>query len=211
MEKRTRNWSCIIYPRQGVEGEETECPDNWADILAEMGVKCAVSPLHDRDTKPDGTFKKPHRHVVFAYDGVKTEKQAREDFARIGGVGCEAVRSLYNMTRYLTHKDNADKAQYSSLDVLIFGGFEYRRYCETKEDEEKDTQTKMGKIFNVCAEYGLYDFGMLADYLMTEEPDLFGVLRKNSYFFAQYLRSKRDARMQLEAMERAEASKKTFT
>ena len=147
MEKRTRNWSCIIYPRQGLEGEQTECPENWAEILGEMGVKCAVSPLHDKDVKPDGTPKKPHRHVVFAYDGVKTEKQAREDFAKIGGVGCEAVRSLYSMTRYLTHKDDKDKAQYSTLDVLTFGGYEYKRYVETKEDEERDTIGKMGKIF----------------------------------------------------------------
>lgn len=201
MDKRTRNWSCIIYPRQGIEGEQTECPDNWAEILGELGVKCAVSPLHDKDVKPDGTLKKPHRHVVFAYDGVKTEKQAREDFARIGGVGCEAVRSLYSITRYLTHKDDKDKAQYSSLDVLTFGGFEYRRYVETKEDEEKDTQTKLRKIFALCAERGLYDFGELAEYLLSEEPDLFGVMRKNSYFFSQFIKSKRD---NMERIERAE-------
>lgn len=192
MEKRTRNWSCIIYPRQGTEGEKTECPENWAEILGEMGVKCAVSPLHDRDVKPDGTPKKPHRHVVFAYDGVKTEKQAREDFAKIGGVGCEAVRSLYSITRYLTHKDDPDKAQYSSVDVLTFGGFEYKRYVETKEDEEKDTISKMGQIFNIVAESNLFDFGDLAEYLMQEHADLFAVMRKNSYFFAQFLKSKRE-------------------
>lgn len=192
MEKRTRNWSCIIYPRQGVEGEQTECPDNWAEILGDLGVKCAVSPLHDKDVKPDGTPKKPHRHVVFAYDGVKTEKQAREDFAKIGGVGCEAVRSLYSMTRYLTHKDDMDKAQYSTLDVLTFGGFEYKRYVQTKEDEERDTIGKMGKIFNVVAEYGLNDFADLAEYLMQEDTELFATMRKNSYFFAQFLKCKRE-------------------
>ena len=118
---------------------------------------------------------------MFAYDGVKTEKQAREDFARIGGVGCEAVRSLYNMTRYLTHKDNADKAQYSSVDVLTFGGFEYRRYAKQRRTRRRTRRPRWGKFSTLCAEYGLYDFGTLADYLMTEEPDLFGVLRKNSY------------------------------
>ena len=202
MEKRTRNWSCIIYPRQGTEGEQTECPENWAEIIDRLGVKCAVSPLHDRDVKEDGTFKKPHRHVVFAYDGVKTEKQAREDFAQIGGVGCEQVRSLYSMTRYLTHKDSPDKAQYSSLDVLTFGGFEYKRYCDTKEDKEEDTAAKMGQIITICAEHDLYDFGTLADYLMSEEPELFSVMRKNSYFFCQYVKSKREAIQRMVELER---------
>lgn len=201
MEKRTRNWSCIIYPRQGVEGEQTECPEDWAEILGTMGVKCAVSPLHDRDVKPDGTTKKPHRHVVFAYDGVKTEKQAREDFAKIGGVGCEAVRSLYSITRYLTHKDDPDKAQYSSVDVLTFGGFEYKRYVETKEDEEKEVVSKMGQIFNLVAEYELFDFSVLAEYLMTEAPELFSVMRKNSYFFAQFLKCKRELWERFKAAE----------
>lgn len=196
-EKRTRNWSTIIYPPTGAEGEETTCPDNWVEVLGVMGVKCAVSPIHDKDVRPDGELKKPHRHVVFAYDGVKTEKQAREDFAKIGGVGCEPVRSLYSITRYLTHKDDPDKAQYSSLDVLTFGGFEYKRYVETKEDEERDTISKMGQIFNIVAEKGIYDFSVLAEFLMTEQTELFGVMRKNSYFFAQFLRSKRDRACQM--------------
>ena len=57
-EKRTRNWATIIYPRQD-DGEETTCPDNWADVLSELAVKCAVSPLHDRDVTKDGEIKNP--------------------------------------------------------------------------------------------------------------------------------------------------------
>lgn len=192
-EKRTRNWSTIIYPRQE-EGEETTCPDNWQDIIGALGLKCAVSPLHDKDLKegdnPEGGYKKPHRHVLIAFDGVKTRKQAEEVFERIGGVGAEPVNSLYGMTRYLTHADNPDKAQYSSIDVLTFGGFEYKRYASTKEDEEKQVIGQMGEIFNLIEEHELYTFADLAEYLMTERQELFGCMRKNSYFFAQFLKSK---------------------
>lgn len=188
-EKRTRNWSTIIYPRQ-TEGEETTCPENWADIIAELGVKCAVSPLHDKDVNGDGTPKKAHRHVLVAFDGVKTQKQAKEVFERIGGVGAEPVNSLYAMTRYLTHQDNPEKAQYSSIDVLTFGGFEYRRYATTKEDEEKQAIGQMGEIFNIVEELRLYNFADLAEYLITERQDLFPCMRKNSYFFASFLKSK---------------------
>lgn len=190
-EKRTRNWSTIIYPRQ-TEDEKTECPDNWADILAQLGVKCAVSPLHDRDVTSDGQIKKAHRHVLIAFDGVKTRAQAKEIFDKIGGVGAEAVNSLYGMTRYLTHEDNPEKAHYSTVDVLTFGGFEYRRYASTKEDEEKQTLTQMGEIFHSIEEYSLYSFSELADYLLQEKPELFSCYRKNAYFFANYLKSKQN-------------------
>lgn len=190
-EKRTRNWSTIIYPKQ-TEEDETTTPENWVDILSEMGVKCAVSPLHDRDVDGNGKPKKPHRHVVVAFDGVKTRAQAKEVFDRIGGVGAEAVNSLYGMVRYLTHEDNPEKAHYCTVDVLTFGGFEYKRYASTKEDEEKQTLTQMGQIFNAIVEKKLYNFSDCADYLLTEQPELFHCYRKNAYFFANYLKSKQN-------------------
>lgn len=190
-EKRTRNWACIIYPRQTAE-DVTECPDNWAEVLEQLGVKAAASPLHDRDLKEDGTFKKPHRHVLFSFEGVKSEKQVRELFQRIGGVGCEPINSMYAQVRYLTHKDNKDKAQYSALDVLTFGGFEYKRYASTKEDEDKECTERMVRIFNLMEERRVEDFHQVADLLWSEEPELFGTFRRNPYFFAQYIRSKKD-------------------
>lgn len=201
-EKRTRNWSTIIYPRQ-TEEEKTECPDNWADILAELGVKCAVSPLHDRDVTSDRQIKKAHRHVLISFDGVKTRTQAKEIFDLIGGVGAEAVNSLYGMTRYLTHEDNPEKAHYSTVDVLTFGGFEYRRYASTKEDEEKQTLTQMGEIFRSIDKLNLYSFCDLADYLLQEKPELFSTYRKNAYFFANYLKGKQNIyRNILDSMEK---------
>lgn len=190
-EKRTRNWATIIYPRQN-EQDETTCSDNWADILQQMAVKVAISPLHDKDITEDGKIKKAHRHVLFAFDGVKSKDQVLEMVKRIGGVGCEAINSLYGHTRYLTHLDNPDKAQYSALDVITFGGFEYKRYAQTKEDEEKDMISKMGQIFNIIAEKQLFDFAEIAEYLLQEETELFNTFRKNAYFYTQFIKSKKD-------------------
>lgn len=204
-EKRTRIWACLIYPRQSAE-DVTECPENWPEVLEQLGVKAVVSPLHDRDVyesdKVDketgelihaaGDFKKAHRHVIFAFEGVKSEKQVREMFAKIGGVGCEPVNSLYAQVRYLTHKDNKEKAQYSALDVLTFGGFEYKRYASTKEDEDKECSEKMGRIFAIMEEHRAEEFHHVAQILFADEPELFSVFRRNAYFFAQYIKSKKE-------------------
>lgn len=200
-EKRTRNWATIIYPRMK-EGDETTTPDNWCEILEQLAVKAVVSPVHDKDLKEDGEYKKAHRHIVIAFDGVKTEKQAKEIFERIGGVGAEPVNSLYSMTRYLTHMDNPDKAQYSTLDVLTFGGFEYKRYANTKDDEERKIVCNIGKIFSICAEKSMYDFGEVAEYLMSEQQELFTTLRKNPYFFATFFKCKKEiTKVPLDNME----------
>lgn len=188
MEKRTRNWATIIYPRQGPE-DETECPENWAEVLEQMGVKVCVSPLHDKDVKENGEFKKAHRHVLFAFEGVKSRGQVLELCKKIGGISPEPINSLYAQTRYLTHLDT-DKVKYSSADVLTFGGFEYKRYVNTKEDEEKQTLGNLTRILTLVDDRQLYTFHGLAEYLMNKEPELFGTMRKNPYFIAQFLKSK---------------------
>lgn len=200
-EKRTRNWATIIYPRQSSE-DKTECPDNWTEILEEMGVKAVASPLHDKDIakKEDGTeqadgetvYKKPHRHIIFSFEGVKSLEQVKELADKIGGVHPIPVNSLYGQVRYLCHQDNPEKAQYSTLDVITFGGFEYKRYSSTKEDEEKETVGNMTAIMNLVMTQDLFEYSDLAEYLITEEPELFTTFRKNPYFFATYLKSKRD-------------------
>lgn len=199
--KRTRNWATIIYPRQK-EGEETTCPDNWEEILSQLAVKAVASPLHDNDVTDTGEIKKAHRHVVIAFDGVKTQQQAKEIFERIGGVGCEPISSLFSMTRYLTHLDNPEKAQYSSTDVICFGGFEYKRYVSTKDDEEKEIVANMGTIFNICAQKNMYDFADCAEYLMSEQPELFTTFRKNPYFFATFFKSKENIYKKMLDVER---------
>ena len=76
---RSRNWATVVYP------EST--PSDWQQVLADTHAYAMVSPLHDRDQNPDGTPKKAHWHVLVQFDVVKTQEQATEFFAPIGGVG----------------------------------------------------------------------------------------------------------------------------
>ena len=53
---KTRSWSFIVYPESA--------PSNWIDILNDMHIEIIISPLHDKDTDPDGEVKKAHYHVM---------------------------------------------------------------------------------------------------------------------------------------------------
>ncbi|HDA0660242.1 TPA: replication protein, partial [Staphylococcus aureus] len=64
---RTRNWTFVIYPESVLE--------SWRDVLDNEHIQWVESPLHDKDTNPDGEIKKAHKHILVMYDGVKSYKQ----------------------------------------------------------------------------------------------------------------------------------------
>ena len=114
---RTRNYATVVYPESA--------PNDWIEVLTQQFVPCFISPLHDKDVNPGGEPKKPHYHVLIAFDGVKTSDQAKAIFEKIGGVGCEVVQSLRGYARYLCHLDNPEKAQYDTRDVRSLSGANY--------------------------------------------------------------------------------------
>lgn len=114
--KQFRNFATILYT--------DSMPDNVFDLISDLHVPCALSPLHDMDIKDDGTgeLKKPHYHLLFCLDAKTTEHAAREMIASIGGVGLEIVKSKRSYARYLCHLDNSEKAQYDKSGIKLFGG-----------------------------------------------------------------------------------------
>lgn len=112
-DNRTRNFATVVYPESA--------PENWLSIIGESKIPVLVSPLHDKDVNPTGEPKKPHFHVLLAFEGKKSVDQVREIVQSFGGVGVEVVQSLRGYARYLCHLDNPEKAQYQVEDVKAFG------------------------------------------------------------------------------------------
>lgn len=115
---KARHWVGIIYPES--------MPENWQEIIEESHVPCVLSPLHDRDINPDGTPKKPHYHIMISYANTTTNAGASKLLARLGSsLHAERVESPVGQYRYLTHRDNPEKAQYSERDIKKFNGWDY--------------------------------------------------------------------------------------
>lgn len=62
---KARYWWFVLYPESARE--------DWRDWLQSTGLPFAISPLHDKDKNPDGTDKKPHHHIIIAFNGPTTK------------------------------------------------------------------------------------------------------------------------------------------
>ena len=175
---RTRNYATVVYPESA--------PENWLDIVREAKIPVFVSPLHEFDTNPTGEHKKPHYHVIVAYENKKNPEQAREFFESFGGVGCEIVQSLRGYARYLCHLDNPEKHQYSPDDVLSFGGADYIGTIGLPIDKYKS----ISEMIDFCIEQSIYCYADLLEYAKNERFDWFRVLCDNgTVVIKEYLKS----------------------
>lgn len=202
-ETRSRYWATIVYPDSAAEG--------WLSVLQSMGIQAVLSPLHDMDVYEytdekkgfkKGDKKKPHFHLVFLFDSLKSSAQVKEITDKIKSVGQLKVLSISGTIRYLTHKDCKDKYQYDEKDVLPIGGVDIAKYSKTEAERDEDLNTQFFSISNLCVEFSLYEFSDLVDFLLTNEYyEQFKIVRTNSYFWAQYLKSKRFVFERLQAQK----------
>ena len=87
MNKKGRAWAFIIYP--------DSMPSNYEEIITNIGLPLAMSPLHDSDINPDGSPKKPHYHCIVYYENTTTYNKILSRVTRhpLGGVIVPPTRS----------------------------------------------------------------------------------------------------------------------
>ena len=99
----------------------------------------------------------------------------------------EQVRGYY---RYLTHKDNPEKAQYDEREIKTINGFNIADFSELTRSEITQIKKSLQKLIR---EYGITEYAELMDYLQDEEMNVeYEVASNNTYFFDKYIASKRN-------------------
>src|SRR5699024_2434671 len=111
---RTRSWTFILYPESA--------PKNWKEILDELFIEWVESPLHDKDTNPDGTVKKAHWHILLMFPSVKSYDQVLEITQKLNALAPQKAMSAKGVVRYMLHLDNPEKYQYKKADIKAHGG-----------------------------------------------------------------------------------------
>lgn len=179
MRERTRNWATILYPDSAREG--------WRDILTDLKVPCFLSPLHDKDLNPDGTLKKPHYHILFIFDGVKSREQVLDIVSLLFAVGTEYVNSVRGYARYLCHLDNPEKFQYSTNDVVSYCGIDYSDFISLSSDNIKIIH----EMIDFCEENNVSSFYLLSKYAFLYNNSWARALSTCcSVFMKEYLQSR---------------------
>lgn len=161
--KRTtgRCWAFVMYPES--------MPENWKDIVTEIGIPMAISPLHDRDLNPDNEIKKSHYHVIVYYENPTTFNNVKSNVCdRLNATIPIKLESMRGMYRYHLHLDNPEKVQYDDRDRIFINGFDI-------DFANKLTKTEINKRIR-----DIHDF--INNNNITEYIDLLDILKDNDYF-----------------------------
>lgn len=179
---KSKFWTAIVY--------EDSAPEDWRDIIRISGLRCAISPYHDRDINPTGEPKKPHWHIILCWDGPTTYNNARkfvqEELHTPIPKDLKSVRGMYN---YFSHKDNPEKAQYDEALIEHLNGFCLAEFVELTRGEVNEA---IKNTFRIIREAEITEFSGLLDFL---DDNGFGnewdVAKNNAFLFNTYLTSRR--------------------
>lgn len=191
--ERHKVWTLIFYP-------DSACPD-WQEMISDVHIRVWVSPAHNLDawTQADerkdpkhvaGLLKKPHYHLVAAYETQVDRDTFLKDFAFLNGPqNVKAVKSLTAMVRYLVHADDPNKAQYSKAEVLTFGGAEIDLVEQLGSHERGEALKAMRKFIR---DHNVVNFCDFVDYCDDCEATWSALLNDNSsYVIEKYIKSRR--------------------
>lgn len=180
---KSRTWACIMYL--------DSCPPDWEDKLRQIGVGFAVSPLHDKDVRDDGSIKKEHYHVILNWPGGSTTYRAVAGIARdvLHGTIPVPLVSPRGYYRYFTHLDNPSKAQYDEADIVRGNGFDIDDFSALTVDEQIDISMQIEDM--IIAE-GIVEYWDLMMYIRTNcSRGIYDFARRNTVYLSAMLRSRR--------------------
>lgn len=115
-DKRSRKFCLVTYL---TESDLVSCLNNH-----QSSIRGFEYIFHDKDLQDDGTPKEPHFHVNLILYDAKTLSVVRRWFQGVDVHGVDAntlgqiCMDIGGAHDYLTHKENPDKFQYSSDDIV---------------------------------------------------------------------------------------------
>lgn len=174
---KSRTFALELYPEDNTHVEKLEYIKKYFDY---------AYILHDKDKWEEdteehkaGEIKKPHWHVIIAFKNARSVDSIKKELELAHVETC----NFYAYTRYLIHKDQHQKYQYSEFDILT--NMELRVMNALKRDynsREQDTRILLDYIFSRQA--SILSFKQLTEYAMQNDCLLH--LQKNVYFYKQF-------------------------
>lgn len=187
---KKRNWTFVLY--------DDSCAKDWEDYLISTGVPFTYA-YHDKDITEIGETKKPHYHVLMCFDGPTTYNTMLDHGKRVGAANdvVQPVGSVRGIVRYFCHKDNPDKYQYSEDIVQCRNGFDPTDYFNLTVSQQKSLKKAVTAFIR---DNEITEYAELVDILMdSDEMDMYDIATQNTFYFTQYIKSKRNIKIKKES------------
>lgn len=153
--KRIRRFSCVVeaLPPQGFAGREILDLGIMEDCLKSFRERSPCewwAILHNHDVLDDGTFKRPHWHIVIESVTKHTTTGIVRDLADCLGVNDNRVSvrecmSLIASIRYLIHIDDPDKYCYVPFDVITTDKAKFIEALNRNDDD-----VTIEEVISIC-------------------------------------------------------------
>jgi len=189
----------VAYPESVAE--------DWLEQLKLSGLKCAISPLHDKDEHSDPAVedgKKAHWHVIVSWTGPTTYAVAKTFTEKLKAtipVKLESVKGYY---RYFTHMDDPDKYQYDPTQIQHIGGFDPLEFTEITFGQRMSLTKKIEEFID---DNDIREYGRLSWSLRTAGmDDEYAVAITSTIHLNTYITSRRHELEAFEIKAKAEAN-----
>lgn len=183
---KKRYWAFVAYP--------DSLPNDWLLSIQLKGIAVAISPLHNHDINPTGELKKPHYHIILCFNSPTTYNNVVEFSKEFNGTIPIPLESPLGMYRYLTHKDNPEKYQYSESDIITFNGFDTAELLNSTE-----VFALMRSIHKLIIDNSIYEYSELMNYLLANPDmlDMYNVAMNHTIYFNTLITSLRNKKKSL--------------
>lgn len=183
-DKKTRTWTFVVYP---YVDETNGAPKNWRLILDDLHIPWIESPLHDKDTNPDGEIKKAHWHIMLIFDGPQRYTAAKAIADRLNSPVPQSVASGKGMVRYMIHLDNPEKFQYERSEIIGHSGADVDGYFELTGNQK---QKVLREVVEYIRDKHIIHFSELVYLAIEKNDDWFDVIaNRNTLFLKELIKS----------------------
>lgn len=145
-----------------------------------------------------GDLKKPHYHGMLKFSSKQTPEAVLRFLAplnvhfviALGNKNNDESKSELSWrgyARYLTHRDNPEKAQYSDKEVQVFNAPSYQIAAALTQSGSRAWM--LAPLFDFVRDNQIFDWSFLIDYLREENPQMYELAFANSGKVREYMKS----------------------
>lgn len=184
--ERSSKWAFLVYP--------DSVPEDWLNLLDNTNIPMAISPKHEPDLNGTEEEKlKQHWHVVVDFGkNLKSQKQVNKIGKElVNGTDAFIIESPIGYYEYLIHKNNPEKQQFKNgfEEIVHINGFDLEKYQQI--DKEEKNFNDFLELLEIIENENFTEFYQISSYCLKNDIELLKRLRRDSYYFNSYLRSRK--------------------